>query len=676
MSSKRRPRAVLRPMLLLTVLLGFGLRVYRLGYQELRGDETFGYFFSLPSLSQIVERTFELQEPHPVASYFVQSFWLDLAGHSEFSLRFPTAWFSLLAVALLARLAHSLGQSAFTVLLSTLLMAVSPYAIWHGQDARMYSMSLALTIASSWFFVEWVSAKTEGRPFEAAQANSLLSPIAAGISYIVVTWLALHTHYFAAFVVISQCLFVLVLFITSALSFRAFLQWIGVEAVLSLAYLPWLISARHILTDYGGNGDSPGLVEMLGRASRTFAFGETISAPWVWVALVAILYCALFSLRESKTRTGYLLIYMLVPLVVTWISALQRPIFDERYLIAALPPFLLLISGCLAGGVSYLQPRIDNEKKNSLYQRGKSVLSIGLAMLVGVGITTSLFNHYANGQDSKTIGWRQLAQSFDQLTAGYDPDAVRLVQNYPDPTLWYYYRGNVAHLVLPPSPHNEAGTFAEIEELTKAERGPVYHVVMALQPADNWDHDHIAERGLSSEFTLIAETAVASWPVQIYSRVPALLSPLGDGEFVNGLVLSHASVGSDQVVAGGVLSVHLGWRASAISTLELTGSEKLFLHLIGPDNTLVAQQDVALQDSGDSNFATELATSSGSVDTPTIIGSYGILIPADAPEGTYHLIGGLYDPDQEGAPRILVQDGRDSVLITEISVREFLRSWE
>lgn len=143
-------RSRVRWLLLLILLLGWGLRLWRLDYQELRGDEVFGYFFSLRPFDDMVQATVDLQEPHPVASYVVQQEWLGWAGHSEFALRFSSVWFGLLAVVLLWRLAQALTLPTTTALLATLLLAISPYAVWHSQDARMYSMSLALHLVDDW----------------------------------------------------------------------------------------------------------------------------------------------------------------------------------------------------------------------------------------------------------------------------------------------------------------------------------------------------------------------------------------------------------------------------------------------------------------------------------------------------------------------------------------------
>ncbi len=707
MTRQCRHHPALRPMLLITLLFGFGLRVYRLGYQELRGDETFGYLFSLPSINQIVKRTFELQEPHPVASYFVQSAWLDWAGHNEYALRFPSAWFGLLSVALLILLAKELGFSSLQVGVSGLLIALSPYAIWHAQDARMYSMSLALTVASTYFFVAYTGwargTSTLAEPPEDLRdlsrsaettkrwnLNLALKPSGPAIGYIATALAALHTHYFAAFVILSHSLFLLFWMISQPRTrLPTFLRWIGIQLLLSLAYLPWLIPARNILTNYGGNGDSPGILAMLGRSLRTFALGETVTPPWIWLVMPLFVLGLLISLRANRIRTGFLLLALFVPVVITWLSALGRPIFNERYLIAAVPSFVLLLAFGISTGLGALGNQFNRRFKGSgiptldestmpqdsprpftkwlgLESVAVAGFSIVLTTMLLAGIMLSLANHYTNASYSKTIGWRQLAQSLDRLSAGYDSTSARLVQNYPDPTLWYYYRGDIAHLVLPPRPQDEAGTFAELQQFDSAE--VLQHVVIALQPADNWDNNGIAQRVLSTEFPLIAETMVESWPIQIYSRPPSQLEPVSEGAFVNGLVLSQASISPRKAAPGGVLAIHLGWRKSTSTTLQLTGTEKLFLHLIGPEETLIAQKDVALQNPTVADFSAKLSNQSGSVDSPTISTSYGILLPTDATEGDYRLLAGLYDPELDGAPRILVEGGGDSILLTEIRV--------
>ncbi len=262
-----------RAALLCTLLAGYGLRVWRLDFQELRGDEAFGYFFSRSPYARIVADTLALREPHPVASYFVQKAWLGLAGDSEFALRYMGVFFSLAAIALIYRLACGAGLPNKVAVLSAALLAISPYAIWHSQDARMYSMSLALTLASSVLALAWLQ-----RP-----------GAARGTAYVAVSLLALHTHYFAVFILLAQNLYMLAVVVVRSVRPGLWMRWIGLQAALVALYAPWLFTARQLLLGYGGNGDSPALGEALLRAFSVFGVGESTPAGQraVW-AVVAV----------------------------------------------------------------------------------------------------------------------------------------------------------------------------------------------------------------------------------------------------------------------------------------------------------------------------------------------------------------------------------------------------
>jgi hypothetical protein len=630
-----RAKAWWRPALLLVIAVALGLRLSQLGSQELRGDEAFGYFFSLDSFAGIVRKTFEQREPHPVANYFLQSVWLGLAGHTEFALRYISVWFGVLAVPLLYQLARQLRFSKATAVLVAALMAASPYTIGHSQDARMYGMSLTLTLASTWLALQ----------ADERQRRALW------LAYTAVSWLALHTHYFAAFVLVVQNLFVLSRALFTRQAGRA-ARWLAAQGVLTLAYLPWLWQAYTILTDYGGTGDSPDFVAMLWRTLSVFALGEAVPVEQrggfaVLAALLLLVGLARLIAAGPRPRWAawLLFLYLCVPVGLSWVGALNRPIFNERYLIAAVPPFYLLLAAAVGGLTSRTTFRIEQVPAR-FHPLGRGIAGLALALLV-LGIALSLNRHYTDPAYSKNNGWRELATAIHSASAGLPEEQVRLAINFPDPTL-LYYTGPVDHVVLPPTPHDAAASARVVEALAT---GGVERIILPIQPAAWWDDQRIASSTLAAYYTLIDERPVGDWPLQIYSRAnPEALVPV-EAAYANGLVLEASAVRpTEGAKAGGVLAIHLRWHGESDT---LVGTEKLFIHILDSNGTLVAQTDPAL--------TREVVT------TPVV--TYGIRLPETLPPGEYRVIGGLYDPDQPGAPRLLTASGRDSVELNTIVIR-------
>jgi 4-amino-4-deoxy-L-arabinose transferase-like glycosyltransferase len=616
-----------RTITLAILLLAFALRCTRLDYQELRGDEAFGYFFSLPALNEIVERTLDVREPHPVASYWLQHLWLAVAGHSEFALRFLGVWWSTLAVALLLPLAKQLALPTTTALTGAALMAISPYVIWHAQDARMYNMSLALTLASTLLAILWW------------KATSGSMRLWAALGYLLVTWLALQTHYFALYVVVAQNV-ALGGWATVEWAWRKLGQWWGVGALLLLLWLPWLWAARQILFDYRGNGDSPALVDALVRAHSAFGVGEMVAnavQPWWATLALAALGLGLIVLWQTQRASAwFLLIYWLTPLAATWLSAQSRPIFNERYLVAAVPPVYLLMAAAVS------------RYESADGRRWRFWMGRGVVVLVVAGMLLGLNRLYNDPRYSKTRGWRELAATLERLTAGDDPAHVRLAQNYPDPTLWYYYQGDVQHLVLPPAARDRIRTAEEVEQLVAE---GVARVLLVEQPVAAWDTGGIAQDALRAGYTLVGTDRATRWPVFIWVRPVAELEPVNI-MYEGGLQLVGAQVLPTEVPLGGVVEVHLRWQGGAETVGE---QEAVSLQLLNSAGELVAQTDRPL--------------GMASVTTTTAL-SYAILLPMHLVAGEYQIALVVYDPSRNDAARRLTVAGADTHLLASILVTE------
>ncbi len=145
-----------RTLLLLLGLTGlaFALRVVQLDGQSLWRDEVDALRFATQPLPALLAMFRRPAENGPLFFLGLRP-WLAVARHSEFALRFPSAWAGTLAVPLLYVLVHRLtagfgravgrGQASATAgLVAALLMATGPYLVWYGQEAKMYALLSAL----------------------------------------------------------------------------------------------------------------------------------------------------------------------------------------------------------------------------------------------------------------------------------------------------------------------------------------------------------------------------------------------------------------------------------------------------------------------------------------------------------------------------------------------------
>jgi hypothetical protein len=620
------------------LLAAFALRVYRLDARELSGDEAFGYFFALRPYPGIVQATLSLREPHPVASYFVQKAWSGLAGDSEFALRFASLWWGVLAVAILYRFARRLSLSPATALLGAGLLAVSPYVIAQSQTARMYSMSLALTLASTWLALEAL----ERRRWTYWTA------------YVLVSWLALHTHYYAVFILLAQNTFVLASAWRDAGIRPKLLPWLAAQIALFGLYLPWLIMARTTLAGYAGAGDSPAFELMLRRSLSTFLAGEAahpheqvlLAMLGGLLALTGVVRLAMEGPR-GRQITLLLALCLGLPVVGTWFSAQSRPIFNERYLVAAVPAYYLLLASGI-GPSALLDKSAAPSPGRSAVVPVPKVLTTGVmlgglaAFLFGAGVMLS--RYYEGPTQGRTAGWRELAVALAQLSAGIPAERARLIQNYPDPALWYYYRGLVPHLVLPPAPHDAQRTEVEVARMLDSE---IARAVLVVDERPTWDNDRLASSVLAQEYPLIAEPSVRQWAVQVYDRPMATWTPIGAS--FGDIRLAAASMSQAAVPPGGVLAVHLRWQGG---TGRPSGSEKATLQLLNREGKLIAQVDRPIS-------AAELSGAPA---------SYGIFVLQDASPGPYRLIVAVYDPSKPGAPRLLTESGADHLELATVDV--------
>ena len=145
-------RSRVGPWLIAIVAIGAGLRLWGLGASRFGYDEAFTAMagrLPLGGLTDFITR----HDSHPPLDYLIHAPFAR-AGVSEFWFRFPSVVMSIAALALLAWWLRPRGGVAIW---ATVVMAVDPFQISHGRDARMYAELEFIGVAVAALTSAWLT---------------------------------------------------------------------------------------------------------------------------------------------------------------------------------------------------------------------------------------------------------------------------------------------------------------------------------------------------------------------------------------------------------------------------------------------------------------------------------------------------------------------------------------
>ncbi len=405
------------------ILLGFGVRVYRLAGQSMWWDEMATIARSTLPLREMISNLFTIRNHMPL--YFVlMKGWL-LVGTSEFIARYFSALIGTLTIAVIAKSGRLIGGRKVGYA-AALLLAISPFNIWFSQEARMYSLLAFSTLAGNWFLL--LLLKTEKRSYWLGYAGFML--------------LAVYSHYLAVLVLIAHYVFFSLHY---RLNKQLFRHWMIYGGFVGVAFGIWI----GLIFASGGFTRAP--IGWIAAAHwyepfftlLSFSAGPSIDrTSLVPYAALLIYLIALISgsLRYYRKPTGtvgmtpawlpvlhfrLIVLWLFIPLLLTYLVSLDLPIpqkrsvYMDRYLIIALPAFLLLG----AWGLSSL----------SSYFRLKWLLPLGLIVL-GLTSLLSLQNMFFD-RDYQRDAWRQ---AMDHMAGAWQPGDVYLATANQLLGVWYY----------------------------------------------------------------------------------------------------------------------------------------------------------------------------------------------------------------------------------------------
>ena len=319
------PRGRERLALIAFVAVAAALRFTRIGHQSFWLDESYTV--------DLVQRPFgdmlsgvASDESTPPLYYVLVWLWEKVFGHGEAGLRSLSALVGTLTVPVAWRAAREWFDSPRAGLIAAALVAFNPFFVWYSQEARAYAL-LVLMAALTLLFL--------GR-----RAYGWWALTAA---------LALCTHYFAAFLLVPEAIWLL-------WSNRQRAAWLATGAVtaVGVALIPLALHQRDLghtsfiadLSFRSRVGDLPKKLVTGELGTPTPLIGPLAGA----IAVAAIAY-ALWRRRSARILVAIAVAAGLLPLAL---AAFGADYVLPRNLIAVYVPVILVVAAGLAGRLGLL----------------------------------------------------------------------------------------------------------------------------------------------------------------------------------------------------------------------------------------------------------------------------------------------------------------------------------
>ena len=340
-------------------LLAFTLFLHHLDAQSLWYDEAVSARLATMSVADLVRWT--AADIQPPLYYLLLHGWQGLFGNGEWALRALSAWWAFLAVAIGYALAYRITHTRAAARLTALALATAPWMVYYAQEARMYTMLVALSLTLGYL----VLALNENR------GNVRRGFLLGGVIL-----LLLYTHYFSLFLVLTFAFWHLIALLSAAPPRRRpFLRhWAlpwgiagGVTLIGYAVWMPYLLQRLRVDASYW-----KGTLK-LGEALRHWFVHMTLGAPETFLEKQAVAWLPLFGvitltatlvhlangrsqrqIADEKAKamsfpsdarlSAFLYAWLFLPALLILALAYRTPKFNPRYLMMVYPAWILLLT--------------------------------------------------------------------------------------------------------------------------------------------------------------------------------------------------------------------------------------------------------------------------------------------------------------------------------------------
>ncbi|MCD6384995.1 hypothetical protein J7M23_04380, partial [Candidatus Sumerlaeota bacterium] len=339
---KKRIEKKIIPVVLVLILIGSGLRLYGLGKKSLWLDEAFTAMITSRDLPYIIDYTLRDRGPLPLTYIFPWIAQKLTGGNDEFTLRLFDFLSGVLGLIAFFFLARQIQDKSLYILVSVFLMVFSWFHHYYSQEARGYAAIVLLSILQFAFL--WRALWEKGR-----------QPVWWGLYYLSLT-VSFYFSMFTLLVVITNVVWVgITLFLINSgmLSEKEKktkgIILAGITLLIILSCVLWLIFSLPLVSEYKVTAEKLPVLRTLAflwNAFSTLTVGNSVAA-------VIFLGVVLAGFTVIQRRLLPVLLYpfliMVTAFLVFQLSPITPAFLHPRYLIPALPFFLLALSLSLSG---------------------------------------------------------------------------------------------------------------------------------------------------------------------------------------------------------------------------------------------------------------------------------------------------------------------------------------
>lgn len=276
--------------------------------QDFWHDASFTYKFSEKDIGFILDSN----DVHPPLYYIITKAWQAYSAN-EYWLRFLSIIFFAVFLIGIKRYMAERGFGEFAQLCTITFIGLSSTILYYSTEYRNYMMAMAIVVWQSYYFFKFVVGKTEFQSYK----------------YVVLSALMFYTHYYTAFVMVVQALYIIAQKNKDVLK-----NYVRNCAYIMILWIPVLIHflrtlpKMHSMWFYEVD-----LWSILSGISYQFNLPDTVSAiiiiAYVMLTCVIILYYLI-----SEQKPYYELMLFFIPFAILWsLSYLVYPVYHHRFLL-------------------------------------------------------------------------------------------------------------------------------------------------------------------------------------------------------------------------------------------------------------------------------------------------------------------------------------------------------